>query len=150
MEVVRENTEGLYVGLARQFKCGTPDDVSIQREDVNTRKGVDRVIRCAFDYARSHKLGRVPMSDKSNTMTYGHEFWQRVFAEVSSESGDIEARHLYIDTLTMELICDPSQFRVIVSCNLFGEVLRDLAAQLEGEPGLAPSENIPPRKNVVV
>src|SRR5258708_40273907 len=84
------------------------------------------------------------MSDKSNVLTYGHGLWQRVFAEVRSEFADIESRHLYVDTLAMEMVRDPGQFRVIVTCNLFGDILSDLGAQLAGSLGLAPSGNIHP------
>lgn len=141
--IFRENTEGLYAGIGGQLNPGSPEEIAIQA-DVNTRKGVERIIRYAFDYARTHKLGRVLMSDKSNAMTYGHEIWRRVFAAVGKEYPEIEARHLYIDTLAMELVRDPSQFRVIVTCNLFGDIISDLAAQLAGGLGLAPSGNIHP------
>ncbi|MGH9792501.1 MAG: 3-isopropylmalate dehydrogenase [Candidatus Acidiferrales bacterium] len=141
--VVRENTEGLYAGVGGQFKRGTADEVAVQ-EDVNTRKGVERIIRYAFEYARRRKLGRVCMSDKSNALTYGHELWQRVFKEVCAEYSDIESTHLYVDTLVMELVRDPRQFDVIVTCNLFGDIVSDLGAQLAGGLGLAASGNINP------
>src|SRR5438445_114665 len=141
--IFRENTEGLYAGAGGQFRRGSSDEIAIQ-EDINTRRGVERIIRYAFEYARARKLGKVLMSDKSNALTFGHELWQRVFAEVRREYPEIEARHLYIDTLAAELVRDPSQFRVIVTCNLFGDIASDLAAQLAGGFGLAPSGNIHP------
>src|ERR1700680_4653203 len=141
--VLRENTEGLYVGMGGQFQRGTPHEVAVQ-EDVNTRKGVERIIRYAFEYARRHNLGRVCMSDKSNALTFGHELWLRVFCQVKDEYPDLESRHLYIDALVMEVVRDPGQFRVIVTCNLFGDILSDLGAQLAGGLGLAPSGNIYP------
>jgi 3-isopropylmalate dehydrogenase len=141
--VFRENTEGLYVGVGGFFKKGTPDEIAVQ-EDVNSRKGVERIIRYAFEYARLRKLKRVCMSDKSNAMTFAHDLWQRVFKEVRSEYPEIDARHLYIDTLAMEIVRDPSQFDVIVTCNLFGDIISDLGAQLAGGLGLAPSGNIHP------
>jgi 3-isopropylmalate dehydrogenase len=141
--VVRENTEGLYVGVGGFFKKGTPDEIAVQ-EDVNSRKGVERVIRYAFDFARKKQLKRVCMSDKSNAMTFAHDLWQRVFKEVRQEYPEVESRHLYIDTLAMELVRDPSQFDVIVTCNLFGDIISDLGAQLAGGLGLAPSGNIHP------
>jgi 3-isopropylmalate dehydrogenase len=141
--VFRENTEGLYVGMGGFFKKGTPDEIALQ-EDVNSRKGVERIIRYAFDYARQRKLKRVCMSDKSNAMTFAHDLWQRVFREVRPEYPEIESRHLYIDTLAMEIVRDPSQFEVIVTCNLFGDIVSDLGAQLAGGLGLAPSGNIHP------
>ena len=141
--VLRENTEGLYVGMGGQFQRGTPHEIAVQ-EDVNTRRGVERIIRYAFEYAREHHLDRVCMSDKSNALTYGHELWRRVFSEVKDDYPDIDPRHVYIDTLVMELVRDPGQFRVIVTCNLFGDILSDLGAQLAGGLGLAPSGNIHP------
>jgi 3-isopropylmalate dehydrogenase len=165
--VFRENTEGLYVGIGGFFKKGTPDEIALQ-EDVNSRKGVERIIRHAFDYARGRALCsgrsldrqqgessstaafssrrplRLCMSDKSNAMTFAHDLWQRVFQSVRAEYPEIDSRHLYIDTLAMELVRDPSQFDVIVTCNLFGDIISDLAAQLAGGLGLAPSANIHP------
>jgi 3-isopropylmalate dehydrogenase len=141
--VFRENTEGLYVGVGGFFKKDTPDEIAIQ-EDVNSRKGVERIIRYAFEYARKNRLKRVCMSDKSNAMTFAHGLWQRVFKSVHQEYTDIDSRHLYIDTLAMELVRDPRQFDVIVTCNLFGDIVSDLGAQLAGGLGLAPSGNIHP------
>ena len=143
--VFRENTEGLYVGVGGTFKQGTPDEIAVQ-EDVNSRKGVERIIRYAFEYARQNGLKRVCMSDKSNAMTYAHGLWQRVFKEVRQEYADMDSRHLFIDTLAMEMVRDPSQFDVIVTCNLFGDIISDLGAQLAGGLGLAPSGNIHPGK----
>jgi 3-isopropylmalate dehydrogenase len=141
--VFRENTEGLYVGVGGFFKKGTPDEIAVQ-EDVNSRKGVERIIRYAFAYASENHLKRVCMSDKSNAMTFAHDLWQRVFKEVRQEYPDVESRHLYIDTLAMEIVRDPAQFDVIVTCNLFGDIISDLGAQLAGGLGLAPSGNIHP------
>ena len=156
--VFRENTEGLYVGMGGFFKKGTPEEIATQ-EDVNSRKGVERIIRHAFEYARAHCAGsagfqpvrpgstkplRVCMSDKSNAMTYAGDLWQRVFKSVRAEYPEVESRHLYIDTLSMELVRDPRQFDVIVTNNLFGDIISDLAAQLAGGLGLAPSANIHP------
>jgi 3-isopropylmalate dehydrogenase len=141
--VFRENTEGIYVGAGGFFKKGTPDEIAIQ-EDINSRKGVERIIRHAFDYTRSHKLKHLCMSDKSNAMTFAGDLWQRVFKSVRSEYPEIDSRHLFIDTLAMELVRDPGQFDVIVTNNLFGDIISDLAAQLAGGLGLAPSGNIHP------
>src|SRR6267142_5963502 len=142
---IRANTEGLYVGVGGFFKKGTSDEIAVQ-EDVNSRKGVERIIRHAFEYARQRKLKRVCMSDKSNAMTFAHDLWQRVFKEVRQEYAEIESRHLYIDTLAMEVVRDPQQFDVIVTCNLFGDIISDLGAQLAGGLGLASSGNIHPGK----
>ncbi|HUU13094.1 MAG TPA: isocitrate/isopropylmalate dehydrogenase family protein [Terriglobia bacterium] len=141
--IVRENTEGLYAGMGGNFKRDTPEEVAVQ-EDVNTRKGVERILVYAFEYARRRGLAKVCMSDKSNAMPQGHGLWQRAFADVRKRYPDIEARHLYVDTLAMEMVKNPAQFQVIVTCNLFGDILSDLAAQLQGGLGLAPSANIHP------
>lgn len=141
--VLRENTEGLYVGMGGFFKKGTPDEIATQ-EDINTRKGVERIIRFAFDYAQKHRLKRVCMSDKSNALNYGHNLWQRVFTVVRAEYPGIEASHMYIDNLLMQMVRDPSQFQVIVTSNLFGDIASDVGAALAGGLGLAPSANIHP------
>ncbi|MCL4523007.1 MAG: 3-isopropylmalate dehydrogenase [Acidobacteria bacterium] len=143
--VFRENTEGLYVGMGGIFKKGTPDELATQ-EDINTRKGVERIIRYAYEYARKHKLTKVCMSDKSNALRFGHDLWQRVFAEVQKEYPEIESNHWYVDALTMQMVKNPAQFQVIVTCNMFGDIVSDLGAQLVGGLGLAPSGNIHPGK----
>jgi 3-isopropylmalate dehydrogenase len=143
--VFRENTEGLYVGMGGFFKKGTADEIATQ-EDLNTRKGVERIIRYAFDYARSNNLKRVCMSDKSNALTFGHDLWQRVFKLVRAEYPDIESSHQYIDNLLLQMVRDPSQFDVIVTSNLFGDIASDVGAGLIGGLGLAPSGNIHPGK----
>jgi len=141
--VFRENTEGLYVGMGGIFKKGTPDEIAIQ-EDINTRKGVERILRYAFEYARQHNLRRLCMSDKSNVLTYGHDLWQRVFAQMREEYPEVESSHWYVDALSMQMVKDPGQFEVIVTCNMFGDIISDLGAQLAGGMGLAPSGNINP------
>ena len=143
MVVFRENTEGLYTGVGGQFKRGTPDEVAIEAE-LNTRKGVERIIRAAFTYARAHGRPSVCMSDKSNAMRHGHDLWQRVFREVGAEYPEIEAFHLYVDVLAMEMVRAPERFDVIVTNNLFGDIITDLGAQLQGGIGLAASGNIHP------
>ena len=141
--VFRENTEGLYVGMGGIFKKGTADEIAVQ-EDLNTRKGVERIIRYAFEYAKARKLKRVCMSDKSNALTFGHDLWQRVFKQVRIEFPEIEASHQYIDNLLMQMVRDPSQFDVIVTSNLFGDIASDLGGQIAGGLGLSPSGNIHP------
>ena len=143
--IIRENTEGLYCDVGGVFKQGTPDEVAVQ-EDVNTRKGVERIIRYAFDYARKHGKKKVLMSDKSNVMTYAHGLWQRVFKEVASEYSDMQASHMYVDALCMQMVRDPRQFEVIVTNNMFGDIITDLAAGLQGGLGMAASGNIHPGK----
>jgi 3-isopropylmalate dehydrogenase len=149
--VIRENTEGLYVDAGGCLKKDTPDEVAVQ-EEVNTRKGVERIIRYAFEYCERHKKhdgsprGRVLMADKSNVLTYGHGLWQRVFKEVSGEYPQITAEHMYIDTLCLQMVRDPRQFDVIVTNNMFGDIATDLAAALQGGLGMAASGNIHPGK----
>jgi 3-isopropylmalate dehydrogenase len=141
--VFRENTEGLYVGIGGRFKAGTDDEIAIQ-EEVNTWKGVHRIIRHAFEYAKAHGLTKVCMADKSNAMTHGHALWQRVFAEVAAQYPGIHPTHYYIDALAMYMVKDPGQFEVIVTNNLFGDIITDIGAQLQGGLGLAASGNLHP------
>ena len=141
--VFRENTEGLYVNVGGRFKADTDDEVAVQ-EEINTYKGVHRIIKYAFDYAVAHRLTRICMADKSNAMTYGHALWQRVFKAVSAGYQGIVATHLYIDALAMQLIKNPGQFEVIVTNNMFGDIVTDLGAQLQGGLGMAASANLHP------
>jgi 3-isopropylmalate dehydrogenase len=141
--VFRENTEGLYVGMGGRFKPDTDDEIGLQTE-LNTYAGVHRIVRHAFEYASSTGRSRVCMADKSNAMREGHALWQRVFQELSPRYPGIAARHLYIDTLALMLVQDPSQFDVIVTNNLFGDIITDLGAALQGGLGMAPSANLHP------
>ncbi|HEY3202273.1 MAG TPA: 3-isopropylmalate dehydrogenase [Thermoanaerobaculia bacterium] len=141
--VFRENTEGSYVGAGGHLKKGTPDEVAIQ-EDVSTRRGVERIIRYAFEHARARGRKRVVMSDKSNAMRFVGDLWQRTFSEVSRDYPGIEASHLYIDALCMQMVKDPRQFDVIVTSNMFGDIATDLGAALQGGLGMAASGNIHP------
>ena len=141
--VFRENTEGLYAGTGGILKKGTPDEVAVQTS-INTRKGVERIIRHAFRFADEHGLTRVTMSDKSNAMRFEGDLWQRVFYEVAEEYPHIEPQHWYIDALLMQMVKRPEQFQVIVSCNMFGDIITDMGAQLVGGMGLAESGNIHP------
>ncbi len=143
--VFRENTEGLYVSIGGRFKAGTEDEVAIQ-EELNTYKGVRRIIVHAFEFAKANGRRSVCMSDKSNAMAQGHALWQRVFREVAPLYPGIEARHLYIDALALLLIQNPAQFDVIVTNNLFGDIITDLGAALQGGLGLAASGNLHPGK----
>ena len=143
--VFRENTEGLYVSIGGRFKAGTEDEVAIQ-EEVNTYKGVHRIIRHAFEFAKAQGRRSVCMTDKSNAMAQGHALWQRVFKEVALQYPGIEARHLYIDALALCLVQNPAQFDVIVTNNLFGDIITDLGAALQGGLGMAASGNLHPGK----
>jgi 3-isopropylmalate dehydrogenase len=147
--VIRENTEGVYGDLGGVFKQGTPDEVAIQ-EDINTRQGVERIIRYAFDYCLSNKKldgsprKRALMCDKSNAMTHAGSLWQRVFKEVAAEYPQIETQHMYVDALCMQMVRDPRSFDVIVTNNMFGDIITDLAAGLQGGLGMAASGNLRP------
>src|ERR1700674_6088848 len=149
--VIRENTEGVYGDLGGVFKQGTPDEVAIQ-EDINTRKGVERIIRYAFEYCASNtKLDvsarrRVLMCDKSNAMTHAGGLWQRVFKEVAAAYPQIETQHTYVDALAMQMVRDPRGFDVIVTKNMFGDIISDLAAGLQGGLGMATRGNLRPGK----
>lgn len=141
--VFRENTEGLYVGVGGRFKAGTDDEIAVQ-EEINTFKGVDRIVRHAFEYASARGLRRVCMADKSNAMAQGHALWQRVFRAVAADYPGIDATHLYIDALAFQMIRDPTQFQVIVTNNLFGDIVTDIGAALQGGLGFAASGNLHP------
>ena len=143
--VFRENTEGLYVSVGGRFKAGTEDEIAIQ-EELNTFKGVNRIVRYAFEYAKTRGVTKVCMADKSNAMQQGHALWQRVFKEVAAEYPDITATHYYIDALAMYMVLDPGQFDVIVTNNLFGDIVTDLGATFQGGLGMAASGNIHPGK----
>jgi 3-isopropylmalate dehydrogenase len=141
--VFRENTEGLYVGVGGRFKPGTEDEIAVQ-EEINTYKGVHRIIRHAFEHARARGLTRVCMADKSNAMTAGHALWQRVFWDLANQYPGIQATHLYIDALAMQMVKNPGQFQVIVTNNMFGDIVTDLGAELQGGLGMAASGNLHP------
>lgn len=135
--IFRENTEGMYLGRGR-----VEGDAHIA-EEVNTLAGVSRIIRAAFDWAQAHGKNRVTMADKSNAVP-AHHLWQRLFKEIAAEYPDIEAEHLYIDALAMQMVRKPERFQVIVTNNLFGDILSDLGAALVGGLGLAASANLHP------
>jgi len=149
--VIRENTEGVYSDAGGVFKQGTADEIAIQ-EDINTRKGVERILRYAFEYCATHKKfdgsprRRVLMCDKSNAMTHAGGLWQRTFKEVAAEFPQIETQHMYVDALCMQMVRDPRGFDVIVTNNMFGDIITDLAAGLQGGLGMAASGNLHPGK----
>ncbi|HEV7890911.1 MAG TPA: 3-isopropylmalate dehydrogenase [Pyrinomonadaceae bacterium] len=141
--VFRENTEGAYSGAGGFLKRGTPDEVAMQ-EEFNTRKGVERIVVAAFEYARARGRKRVTMVDKSNVQRFGGDLWQRVFKEVAVRYPEIETNHQYVDATAMFMVLNPAQYDVIVTNNLFGDILTDLGAALQGGLGLAASGNIHP------
>jgi len=135
--IFRENTEGMY--LAR----GRVEGQEHIAEEVNTEKGVARIIRAAFEYAHTHRRARVTMSDKSNAIP-AHRLWQTTFKAIAAEFPAIQAEHRYVDALAMEMVRDPQRFDVIVTNNLYGDILSDLGAGLVGGLGLAASANLHP------
>jgi 3-isopropylmalate dehydrogenase len=137
--IVRENTEGSYIGAGGRHKPGTEQEVAIQ-EDVNTYLGVNRILEHAFTLARTE----VCMVDKSNAMNHAGALWQQRWKELAPVHADVRTRHLYVDAAAMELVRDPTQFDVIVTGNMFGDILSDLTASLVGGMGVAPSGNINP------
>jgi len=141
--IFRENTEGAYVGMGGNFKKGTQDEIAVQ-EDVSTRRGVERIIRYAFDYARRHGRKSVCMSDKNNVMRFGGDLWLRTFEEVAGDYPEIEHFHMFVDALTMQMVRAPEMFEVIVTNNMFGDIVTDLGAALQGGLGMAASGNIHP------
>jgi 3-isopropylmalate dehydrogenase len=141
--IFRENTEGAYVGMGGIFKKGTSDEIAVQ-EDVSTRKGVERIIRHAFEFAKATGRKSVCMSDKNNVMRFGGDLWLRTFEEVATEYPDIEHFHMFVDALTMQMVRVPEMFDVIVTNNMFGDIVTDLGAALQGGLGVAASGNIHP------
>jgi 3-isopropylmalate dehydrogenase len=141
--VFRENTEGAYCGAGGFLKKGTPHEIATQ-EELNTRQGVERIIVAAFEYAQQHGRKKVTMADKSNVQRFGGDLWQRAFKEVAARYPEITANHQYVDAMAMFMVLDPSQYEVVVANNLFGDILTDLGAALQGGLGLAASGNIHP------
>ncbi len=142
--VVRENTEGLYAGIGGIFKKGTPDEVAIQ-EMINTRKGVERCVRYAFEYTKRRKRRRkLTLCAKTNVLTYAHDLWDRVFHEVAEEYPDIDADYAHVDAITMWMVKNPEWFDVIVTTNMFGDIITDLGAMIQGGMGIAAGGNINP------
>ncbi len=145
--IIRENTEGAYCGIGGIFKQGTKDEIAIQ-EDVNTYKGVERCIRYAFEYtkrrANSGGKRRLTLVDKANVLTYGHSLWQRVFYSLGEEYPEIEKDHQYVDACCMWIIKNPEYFNCLVTCNMFGDIITDLGAIIQGGLGVAAGANINP------
>jgi 3-isopropylmalate dehydrogenase len=143
--IFRENTEGAYVGMGGFFKKGTSEEIAVQ-EDVSSRKGVERIIRHAFDYAIQTGRKTVCMADKNNVMRFGGDLWLRTFEEVAKEYPAIEHFHMFVDALTMQMVRAPEMFDVIVTNNMFGDIVTDLGSALQGGLGMAASGNIHPGK----
>jgi 3-isopropylmalate dehydrogenase len=142
--VVRENTEGLYAGAGGVLKKGTPDEVAVQ-ESINTRKGVERCVRFAFEYARKrNKRKQVTLCGKTNVLTFAFDLWERVFYEVAEEYPDIKTEYAHVDATCMWMVKNPEWFDVIVTDNMFGDIITDLGAMIQGGMGIAAGGNINP------
>lgn len=142
--VVRENTEGLYAGAGGCLKRGTFDEVAVQ-ESINTRKGVERCIRYAFEYCRKrNKKKKLTLCGKTNVLTYAFDLWERTFNEIAQEYPDIETDYAHVDAICMWMVKNPEWFDVIVTDNMFGDIITDLAAMIQGGMGIAAGGNINP------
>ena len=143
--VVRENTEGLYIGSGGFFKKGTPYEVAIQ-ESINTRLGVERCVRYAFEYTRKrNKEKKLLFCGKTNVLNYAHDLWMRVFNEVAREYTDVTTEYAHVDAACMWMVKNPERFDVIVTDNMFGDIITDIGAVLQGGLGIAPGGNINPK-----
>ncbi len=142
--VVRENTEGLYAGAGGCLKRGTPDEVAVQ-ESINTRKGVERCVRFAFEYCRRrNRRKKLTLCGKTNVLTYAFDLWERTFYEVAREYPDIQVDYAHVDAICMWMVKNPEWFDVIVTDNMFGDIITDLAAMIQGGMGIAAGGNINP------
>lgn len=142
--VIRENTEGLYAGVGGWLKRGTADEVAVQ-ESLNTRKGVERCVRFAFEHCRNrNRKKKLTLCGKTNVLTYAFDLWERVFNEVAVEYPDIETDYAHVDAICMWMVKNPEWFDVIVTDNMFGDIITDLAAMIQGGMGLAAGGNINP------
>ena len=143
---MRENTEGLYSGAGGVLRKGTPHEVAVQ-ESINTRLGVERCIRFAFDYCRKRNYRKkLTLCGKTNVLTYAFDLWQRAFNDVAKEYPDIETDYAHVDAICMWMIKNPEWFDVIVTDNMFGDIITDLGAMIQGGMGIAAGGNINPRR----
>ena len=148
IDIFRESTEGAYVNMGGHFKVGTPDEIAIQ-EDVNTRKGVERLVRAAFEYARGEGRPKVTMVDKANALPAAGALWRRTYDDVRAEYGEIESDVMLVDAMAMDLVRRPGRYSVLVTSNLFGDIISDLAAEVTGGLGLAPSGTLHPGRHAL-
>jgi 3-isopropylmalate dehydrogenase len=148
LDIFRENTEGEYTGIGGTFKQGTPDEIAIE-ENLATRKGVERIIRAAFEFASRRGRGRVTLVDKSNVMRFVGGLWRRTFEEIAAGYAAIESDAMYVDAMAMDLVRRPERYEVVVTSNLFGDIVSDLAAEITGGLGTAPSANLHPGRHAL-
>jgi len=143
--VVRENTEGLYTGSGGFLRKGTPQEVAVQ-ESINTRSGVERCVRFAFEYCRKrNQRKKLTLCGKTNVLTFAFDLWERVFHEVAREYPDIETDYAHVDATCMWMVKNPEWFDVIVTDNMFGDIITDLGAMIQGGMGIAAGGNLNPR-----
>ncbi len=143
--VVRENNEGLYVGEGEFIKKGTKEEVAIQVSR-NTRKGIERCVRFAFEYTKKrNKRKKLTLCGKTNVLTYGWDLWERVFNEVAKEYEDITTDYAHVDATCMWMVKNPEWFDVIVTDNMFGDIITDLGAMIQGGMGIAAGGNLNPK-----
>ena len=141
--VVRENTEGLYAGAGGFIHYGTEHEVATQ-ESINTRYAIERCVRYAFEYTKSSGRKKVTLCAKTNVLTYAHDLWERVFYEVAKDYSDIETDYAHVDALCMWMVKNPEWFDVVVTDNMFGDIITDLGAMIQGGMGIAAGGNINP------
>ena len=142
--VIRENTEGLYAGAGGILKKGTKDEVATQ-ESINTRKGVERCVRFAFEYTKKrNKEKKLTLCAKTNVLTYASDLWERTFYEVAKEYPDVKTDYAHVDATCMWMVKNPEWFDVIVTDNLFGDIITDLGAMIQGGLGIAAGGNVNP------
>jgi 3-isopropylmalate dehydrogenase len=143
--VVRENTEGLYAGAGGSLKRGTPDEVAVQ-ESINTRKGVERCLRYAFEYTQKRNRRKtLTLCGKTNVLTYAFDLWERAFHEVGqADYPDVKRDYAHVDATCMWMVKNPEWFDVIVTDNMFGDIITDLGAMIQGGMGIAAGGNINP------
>ncbi|MBI5251634.1 MAG: 3-isopropylmalate dehydrogenase [Desulfomonile tiedjei] len=141
--VLRENTEGFYVGSGGFFKKGTPDEMAIQ-ESINTRKGIERLLRYAFETTRARKRKKLTLCGKNNVLTYAWDLWTRAFNEIAAEYPDVTTDYAHVDAICMWMVKNPEWFDVIATDNMFGDIITDLGAMIQGGMGIAAGGNINP------
>jgi 3-isopropylmalate dehydrogenase len=143
--VIRENTEGPYVGEGGVLRKGTPNEVATQGS-VNTRMGVERCVRFAFELARARRRHHLTLVHKTNVLTFAGDLWQRTFDEVATDFPDVETAYQHVDAACIHFVQDPGRFDVVVTDNLFGDILTDLAGAVAGGIGRAASANLNPAR----
>ena len=140
---VRENTEGLYAGAGGYIHYGTKNEVATQ-ESINTHFAIHRCIKYAFEYAKNNNRKKVTLCAKTNVLTYAHDLWERIFYQVAEEYPDIETDYGHVDAICMWMVKNPEWFDVIVTDNMFGDIITDLGAMIQGGMGIAAGGNINP------